>query len=97
MNHASAVPCAIVGTYEQLEPAGAICYQDKQVGLFACCPCGCGEIMHLPFKGADGRGWTWDGDVPYPTLAPSIRRPSGCKWHGHLISGTWQPSGDSGR
>jgi len=56
------------------------------------CPCGCGEIGHVPVRaGYVGKPWTWDGNKELPTLSPSILRikPPGCGWHGHLIKGVF--------
>lgn len=59
------------------------------------CSCGCGRFFRLPlFK---PHGWTWDGNRERPTITPSIRQLNGCKWHGHLRAGVWQPEGDSGK
>lgn len=61
-------------------------------GIAFRCPCGCGEDSWLPVNrpGGESRGWTWDGNLEAPTLAPSVFQ-SGlpCQWHGYLIAGEW--------
>ena len=56
------------------------------------CPGGCGQIGHVPVITADGHtdGWTWNGDLTAPTLAPSIQMLAGCRWHGYLTDGIWK-------
>lgn len=66
-----------------------------------CCPCGCGVQIGLPIRPetdpAPARpAWLWNGSLSSPTLTPSIRRLDGCRWHGFLTGGEWQPCGDSG-
>jgi hypothetical protein len=68
--------------------------------LVSCmCPCGCGSLFQLRLTRDEAKGhrWAWTGDVEQLTLAPSIRRMNGCRWHGHVVGGTWKPEGDSGR
>lgn len=65
------------------------------------CPCGCGTHMRLPLY-PEGTphppvaAWSWDGNRTHPTLLPSIRDLSGCRFHGHLTSGVWTFQPDSG-
>ena len=54
------------------------------------CPCGCGAVVLLPVSATGEGGWQWDGNVNLPTLAPSIQRTSGCKWHGYLRRGVFE-------
>ena len=54
------------------------------------CPCGCGAVVLLPVSATDEGGWKWDNNVNLPTLAPSIQRTSGCKWHGYLRRGVFE-------
>lgn len=64
------------------------------------CPCGCGAERILSIgtsKPAQGPSWQWDGNRERPTLSPSIRDISHCKWHGYLRAGVFEPCGDSGR
>jgi len=61
-------------------------------GEIAClrfaCPCGCGSIGTCPVRpGFGGSTWQWDGNEASPTLAPSIQKLSGCRWHGYLTNG----------
>jgi hypothetical protein len=61
------------------------------------CPCGCGQNIRLPINHANERpSWAWDKQEPV-TITPSIRRLDGCRWHGHLRAGVWEPCSDSGR
>lgn len=68
---------------------------DPPRGMTFCCPCGCGELGHLYFRGRLPAGepprpsWEWDGNRSHPTLEPSIQRNSGCRWHGFLVRGYW--------
>lgn len=70
------------------------------IGVSFDCPCGqCGERAYIAFANpldggpphdADGHHPTWNrvGDVfETMTLAPSIQRMGGCKWHGHIVNG----------
>lgn len=64
-------------------------------GLLFVCPCGCGDIGHLPLRippvvVAQQPSWDWDGNEEQPTLTPSIRKLDGCKWHGYLTRGVWR-------
>lgn len=60
-------------------------------GLFYMCPCGCGALGALPFRGTTDEhpSWIWDGNADSPTLTPSILRTAGCRWHGYLTRGEW--------
>jgi len=63
-------------------------------GLVYMCPCGCGVDSSIPFSGRSpeetkGPLWNWDGDVSSPSVTPSIRRLSGCQWHGWITDGEW--------
>jgi len=71
---------------------------DRNTGIVYGCPCGCGEPGVIPFPTSGQKPtWDWNGDVDKPSVAPSIRRLTGCRWHGFLTAGTWKPCGDSGR
>lgn len=65
------------------------------------CPCGCGGLMDLPIY-REGQpkpapnAWLWNGDRQQPTLTPSIRDLSGCRFHGFLTGGVWTFCSDSG-
>jgi hypothetical protein len=79
---------------------GTFCFEADEKGLFYECPCGCGSQGFLGFRGRtkpSRPSWIWNGNREQPTLTPSIRRLSGCKWHGHLVHGAWTPCGDSGQ
>lgn len=82
------------GAFEVLEELG----QAKKSLLYIC-PCGCGELRSIPIR--EGvkveRAWEWNGNLTVPTVKPSIRHLSGCRWHGFLENGMWNPCGDSGR
>jgi len=58
-------------------------------GLSFICPCGCKAVVGLLI---DHGGWTFQGarDLARPTLASSILRVSGCRWHGHLRAGVFE-------
>lgn len=67
-------------------------------GLKYRCPCGCGSVGLLPFRGKyDGTAdqWDWDGNEEKPTLQPSVHhtyRVDGADkthWHGWLRGGIW--------
>lgn len=62
------------------------------------CPCGCGNIAGIPLKPSPQKvTWEWDGNRDLPTLNPSVRVLSGCKWHGYLTAGQWTFCEDSGK
>lgn len=64
------------------------------------CPCGCGGAMRLPLHrtGQNAKAsWEWDGNLEKPTLTPSIRDLTGCKFHGFLTAGVWSFQPDSGK
>lgn len=99
MDHTHTVPAIPVERHDDLDGRpGAFCFEATDRGLFYVCPCGCGAEGFLGFRDrADRPSWIWDGHRVNPTLAPSIRRTAGCRWHGHLVGGNWIPCGDSGR
>ncbi len=35
------------------------------------------------------------GNREAPTLRPSIKRNTPCRWHGHLVEGYWTHNGDA--
>lgn len=71
-------------------------------GYIRCiCPCGCGGFMNLPvYQTGTAKertpSWEWDGNETTPTLKPSIRDLSGCRFHGFLTAGVWTFCSDSG-
>lgn len=76
--------------------------EDGRKTFVYCCPCGCGQQIGLPIRSEEhaapaAPAWAWNGSLTSPTLAPSIRRLDGCRWHGFLTGGEWQPCGDSGK
>jgi len=66
--------------------------------ILCICPCGCGSTMNLPLCQGEkvDRAWLWDGNREKPTLEPSIRDLSGCRFHGFLRAGVWTFTEDSG-
>lgn len=63
---------------------------DKNHIIFKC-PC-CGDVRSVPINTGSKRegAWLWDGNEEKPTLHPSIRFLSDCKWHGWLKKGVWE-------
>jgi hypothetical protein len=67
------------------------------VGLGFNCPCGCGDRCYVGFENPlDGKPYNDDGAPKWLrtgdtfdtlTLAPSIQRLSGCRWHGFIEAG----------
>lgn len=94
----------LVATWDDVERTpGAFMFDVGQRSLIYNCPCGCEAIGALPIyptgqtvEPAQRPAWGWDGQQERPTLTPSIRKLSGCFWHGHLVAGEWQPCSDSG-
>jgi hypothetical protein len=80
---------------------GSFHIKEEATHFHCICPCGCGGHMNLPIyregtpKPAPN-AWKWDGDRESPTLDPSIRDLSGCRYHGHLRAGWWSFESDSG-
>lgn len=72
--------------------AGAIKFYNegdmKPGGLRLVCPCGCGGIGAVNFK-----GWSWNGNREKPTVKPSIFFNQGKpgEWHGYLTDGEFIP------
>ena len=68
-------------------------HERPKTGIWFTCPCGCGNVIHLPVKLGFSSGpgeWSWDGNEVHPTLNPSILRlPPSCGWHGWLRNGVW--------
>lgn len=70
------------------------------IGIVFDCPCGCSEIVGLPFRNPlDGgpvhspnqASWQRTGDTfETLTLTPSILRMGGCGWHGFLTNGEFK-------
>jgi hypothetical protein len=69
-------------------------------GFVANCPCGCGQqdiylpLVRDPAEKQSNHDWVWDGNEDAPTLAPSIRRNSGCRAHFHLEGGVYKMHAD---
>lgn len=64
------------------------------VGILYMCPCGCGVLRGINFK-----GWAWDGNLDKPSCTPSLgchpkdgnaRDGSGYHWHGYLRAGVFE-------
>jgi hypothetical protein len=64
-------------------------------GMVMMCPCGCGDIscvaFDVPARTDDGPKWGWNGSREKPTLSPSLKKITGCEWHGHLVDGVFRP------
>ncbi len=55
------------------------------------CSCGCRRITDLPIALVKAhKAWEWNGNEDLPTITPSIRQMSGCKWHGFLTAGVFK-------
>lgn len=68
------------------------------------CPCGCGMECptFFPVKGGRQRTpqrhlWDFSKGPNGPTLSPSVRHTSGCKWHYNITDGKVIVHGDSGK
>ena len=70
----------------------------RKIGLHHGCPCGCGLIGGIYFRGA-GLGtpeWDVSGEWPNVSLTPSIgfygqnERAQGYHWHGYLRNGVFE-------
>lgn len=84
-------------------PAGAIQPEgsDPSKGIFYICPCGCGRMGYLGFRGLSPPGhptWIPSGPIERLTLEPSVlkfnideagKRLPGEHWHGWLRNGEW--------
>lgn len=107
MNHATKVTGELVQCGDDTEgKPGAFFFLDSSSGqvdpaLGFMCPCGCGSEACVTIgrghKPEGNHTWLWDGNREQPTLDPSIKRVGGCKWHGYLKAGVWEPCGDSGQ
>jgi len=70
---------------------------DVRAGIVHACPCGCGQLGALFFRG-HGRGrsvWDVTGQWPMVTLSPSIGiKPKDAEgryhWHGYLRAGMFE-------
>lgn len=82
---------------------GSFCMAEDPHHFLCVCPCGCGSMMNLPIyksgtpKPQAACAWEWNGNAETPTLTPSIRDLSGCRFHGFLTGGVWTFCEDSGR
>jgi hypothetical protein len=86
-------------------PAGAYCFYvvaGERVGIEHACPCGCGGLTALWFRGKGPVGrdaWDVAGEWPKVTLSPSIGVKSDgagngpftspYHWHGYLENGVF--------
>ena len=93
--------------FEELKRPGAYRFlynflgiDERRVGIEHGCPCGCGGITALFFRGtrADGNPkWDVSGEWPKVTLSPSIgikydgagNGPTLYHWHGYLENGVF--------
>ena len=88
-------------------PKNTIDPNRDKIGVVFNCPCGCkdyiGVMFSNPFDGKPafpngGPKWKVEGDnFDNMTLSPSIRKLSGCKWHGFVRNGNIETCGDSGK
>ncbi len=73
------------------DPApGSFCFEATGKGLLYICPCGCGKMGFVGFRGKvdpPRPAWEWDGNEESPTLSPSIHDVG--HWHGWLREGQW--------
>ena len=88
--------------HDELHKPGAYrftAYEGRRVGIRFGCPCGCGQIGLVYFKGKgfDGPEWDVSGEWPKATLSPSIGfygsnnpRTQGHHWHGFLRAGVFE-------
>ena len=73
-------------------------FNGKRAGIHHGCPCGCGAIGALAFRGSGMGMAEWDvaGEWPKASLTPSIgfygrnRREQGFHWHGFLRNGVFE-------
>jgi Family of unknown function (DUF6527) len=77
-------------------------FLEARVYLHYNCPCGCkrpGCVRVLPPSAEPPAStlshcWLWDGNKTAPTLSPSLRRHTACKFHGYLEAGAWRACDD---
>jgi hypothetical protein len=87
--------------WEDSVQAGDFCINENGTYILCVCPCGCAGMMNLKIypegtETVSHPAWSWDGNREHPTLKPSIRDLSSCRFHGFLTQGTWTFEGDSG-
>lgn len=78
----AAAPGDFALSLDQNGKAAAMIYQ---------CPCGCGIVGRLRFRGSDSGvhpSWEFDGNEAAPTLKPSVDHVG--HWHGWLTAGEWK-------
>lgn len=105
MDHKRLVEARHVADWDERDSipgAFAVLDEDGRRTFVYTCPCGCGQQIGLPIRNlADAApaspAWLFNDSLTSPTLTPSIRRLVGCRWHGFLTGGEWQPCGDSGK
>ncbi len=66
------------------------------------CPCGCGrecytKVCPVEDKKPGSRIWAFQRGPNGPTLIPSVRYESGCRWHFNITDGEAIIHGDSGK
>jgi hypothetical protein len=71
---------------------------ERHSGMEFVCPCGCGDVSWIPVAQSpvapDTHRWGWNQNEDAPTLVPSIRRTTQCKFHGYMTDGRWSSCGD---
>ena len=75
---------------EENPPPGSYTFESTGKGLLYICPCGCGKMGFVGFRGKvtpPRPSWEWDGNEESPTLSPSIHDVG--HWHGFLKQGQW--------
>jgi Family of unknown function (DUF6527) len=80
----------LVFAFSELQIPGDFFYEFDRHGaaLRICysCPCGCGVFTALQIARVKlDRSWKWNGNIPKPTLEPSINHVG--HWHGYLKDG----------
>lgn len=65
--------------------------EGPNAGVVHSCPCGCGLLSALWFRGSGAGRDEWDvsGDWPNVTLQPSVGIANG-HWHGWIKNGVWE-------
>lgn len=77
------------GAFKLYKGVGA----ERIEGITYKCPCGCGRVGYLGFKGRDKKfgTHTWNRDKNKPTIKETITEMLGGKvhWEGELTDGVW--------
>lgn len=71
------------------EQPGAFEFSENGRSILFNCPCGCGDpcvliVVPMATWKPGSNTWGWNADREAPRLHPSIRRMSGCRFHGFL-------------